>query len=113
MVWRLRQYVRPESLPRRRVVVEFALRLADEADERAWLVLSPANDVSACRVHPGYDIDVWVSADMAEMHKVVAGTATLDAARQAGHVRIDGDPGLAAAFPHWFAWRTPAPRPTG
>ncbi|KUJ65611.1 hypothetical protein ACZ90_45765 [Streptomyces albus subsp. albus] len=111
MLWRLRQYVRPEALPGRRVVVEFTLRLAGAPDDRAWLVLSPGDDVSACRVHPGYDVDVWVSADLAEMHKVVAGTSTLDAARQAGHIRIDGEPGLATAFPRWFAWRTPAPTP--
>ncbi|MFI6582857.1 winged helix-turn-helix transcriptional regulator [Embleya sp. NPDC050493] len=111
LVWRLRQYVRTEALPGRRVVVEFALRLAGEPDERAWLVLSPGEDVSACRVHPGYEVDVWVSADWAEMHRVVAGTTTLQAAREAGRVRIDGEPELAAAFPHWFAWRTPAQTP--
>ncbi len=111
MVWRLRQYVRSEALPPRRVVVEFALRRAGAPDECGWLVLSPGEDVSACRVHPGYEVDVWVGADSAEMHRVVAGTSTLEAARRAGHVRIDGDPGLAAAFPRWFAWRTPAPAP--
>lgn len=110
-LWRLRQYVRPEALPQRRVVVEFTLRLAGAPDEHAWLVLSPRDDVSACRVHPGHDVDVWVSADLTEMHRVVAGTAALEAARQSGHVRIDGEPGLAAAFPHWFAWRTPATAP--
>ncbi|MFD6875384.1 MULTISPECIES: winged helix-turn-helix transcriptional regulator [unclassified Streptomyces] len=111
VLWRLRQYVRAEALPRRRVVVEFALRLDGQPDEHGWLVLSPEDDVSACRVHPGYDVDVWVGADLAEMHRLVAGTATLDAARRAGRVRIDGEPGLVAAFPTWFAWRTPAAGP--
>ncbi|MFI8770403.1 winged helix-turn-helix transcriptional regulator [Streptomyces sp. NPDC053792] len=110
VLWRLRQYVRPEALPERRVVVEFALRLAEEPDERAWLVLSgrgSGDDVSACRVHPGYEVDVWVGADLAETHRLVAGTTTLAAARRAGHLHLDGDPDLVAAFPTWFAWRTP------
>ncbi|MEU8431525.1 helix-turn-helix domain-containing protein [Streptomyces sp. NPDC029216] len=109
LVWRLRQFVRTEALPQRRVVVELALgREGVEQEERGWLVLSrPADDVSACRVHPGHEVDVWVNADSVEMHRVIAGTTTLEAARRAGHVRISGDPGLAAAFPHWFSWRTP------
>ncbi|MEV7523482.1 winged helix-turn-helix transcriptional regulator [Streptomyces sp. NPDC091371] len=108
VLWRLRQFVRSGALPRVRVVVEFALRLEGVPDEHVWLVLSPGDDVSACRVHPGYEVDVWVSADLAELHRVVAGTATLAAARRSGHVRIDGDPELVAAFPSWFAWRAPA-----
>ncbi|MFD7259018.1 winged helix-turn-helix transcriptional regulator [Streptomyces sp. NPDC059874] len=108
MLWRLRQFVRSGALPRGRVVVEFALRLEGVPDEHVWLVLSPGDDVSACRVHPGYEVGVLVSADLAELHRVVAGTATLEATRRSGHVRIDGDPELVAAFPSWFAWRTPA-----
>ncbi|WP_329378368.1 winged helix-turn-helix transcriptional regulator [Streptomyces sp. NBC_01351] len=108
VLWRLRQFVRAEALPRARVVVEFALRLEGVPDEHVWLVLAPGGDVSACRVHPGYEVGVWVSADLAELHRMVAGTATLEAARRSGRVRIDGDPELVAAFPSWFAWRTPA-----
>ncbi|MEV3988496.1 helix-turn-helix domain-containing protein [Streptomyces sp. NPDC049837] len=105
LLWRLRQYVRPASLPGRRVVVEFAPR--GEPGERAWLVLA-RGDVSACRQHPGYDVDLWVTGDLGEMHRVVAATTTLRAATRAGLIRLDGDPGMVAAFPDWFAWRTPS-----
>ncbi|MGK5642295.1 winged helix-turn-helix transcriptional regulator [Streptomyces sp. URMC 126] len=105
LLWRLRQFVLRERLPGRRVVVEFTLSLPGAPDDHAWLVLSPGGDVSACRRHPGYDVDVWVAADLAELHRVVAGTATLAAARRSGRVRLAGEPDLAAAFPGWFAWR--------
>ncbi|ORT55457.1 hypothetical protein [Streptomyces sp. CB03238] len=61
-----------------------------------------------CRRHPGHDTDLWVTADLAELHRVVAGTTTLAAAGRAGLVRLDGEPGLVAGFPGWFAWRVPA-----
>lgn len=104
-VWRLRQYVRTEALPERRVVVEFAL-----GAERGWLVLpgrGTGDDASACRVHPGYEVDLWVSGDLAELHRLVAGTTTIGAACRAGALRVDGDPELTAGFEGWFAWRTP------
>jgi DNA-binding HxlR family transcriptional regulator len=106
LLWRLRQLVRAEELPARRVVVEFALRSGPDADERGWLVLAPG-DVSACRRHPGHDVDLWVSADSAELHRVVAGRTELGGAVRGGLVRISGEPGLAAGFPRWFAWRRP------
>jgi len=106
LLWRLRQYVRTEALPSRRVVVELVLHVSGSSDERAWLVLAPGGDVSACHVHPGHDVDVWVDADLAEMHRVVAGTTTLAVARRDDRVLIAGEPSLTAAFPGWFAWRT-------
>lgn len=105
LLWRLRQFVRDGHLPGRRVVVEFVF--PGEPGERGWLVLAPG-DVSACRQHPGYDSDLWVTADLAELHRVVAGTTTLDAAGRAGLIRVDGHPDLVTRFPSWFAWRTPS-----
>jgi DNA-binding HxlR family transcriptional regulator len=113
LLWRLRQFVRHDALPAQRTVVEFVLtRDQDRPAERAWLVLAP-EDVSACRQHPGHDTDVWVTADLRELHRVVAGATTLGAAAQAGLARLDGDPDLVAAFPAWFAWRTPGAWATG
>ncbi|MFF8811833.1 winged helix-turn-helix transcriptional regulator [Streptomyces pactum] len=122
LLWRLRQFVRRGSLPERRVVVEFVFPGAPGGPnapsrssapsapggpgERGWLVLAP-EDVSACRRPPGHDSDLWVTADLGALHRVVAGTLTLRAAARDGLVRIDGDPALVAGFPSWFAWRTP------
>ncbi|MEU0402899.1 winged helix-turn-helix transcriptional regulator [Streptomyces sp. NPDC006197] len=44
-------------------------------------------------------------------HGLVARTTTPAAVRRAGHLRLDGDPDLVAAFPTWFAWRTPHDTP--
>lgn len=105
LLWRLRQFVRPDSLPGRRVVIEFIL--GGESEQHVWLLLA-RGDISACRQHPGHDVDLWVTADLAELHRLVAGMTSLDATRDAGLLRIDGHPDLIAGFPTWFAWRSPA-----
>ncbi|QIS08735.1 winged helix-turn-helix transcriptional regulator [Nocardia arthritidis] len=102
-LWRLRQYVRRDRLPARRVIVEFIIR--DAVDELAWLVLAP-EETSACHRHPGYDTDIWVTIEPAELHRLVAGASTIDAAIHSGKCCVAGDPELVAEFPRWFAWRT-------
>ncbi|MFI9412251.1 winged helix-turn-helix transcriptional regulator [Nocardia gamkensis] len=104
-LWRLRQFVRRERLPAHRVVVEFVLLGA--AEKRAWLVLTP-EEASACHRHPGYDTDIWVTTDPAELHRLVAGTSTIDTAIRSGRISVAGEPRLVARFPDWFAWRAPA-----
>ncbi|MEG8180004.1 winged helix-turn-helix transcriptional regulator [Nocardia terpenica] len=106
-LWRLRQFVRRDRLPTRRVVVEFVLR--DAADDHGWLVLSP-EETSACHRHPGYDVDMWVSTDLAELHRLVAGSSAIETAIRTGRVAVDGDPDLVRDFPSWLAWRFCPPR---
>ncbi|MBF6339349.1 winged helix-turn-helix transcriptional regulator [Nocardia abscessus] len=93
-LWRLRQFVRRDRLPARRVVVEFVLH--DAGEERAWLVLAP-EEASACHRHPGYDTDVWVTTDLAELHRLVAGTSTIATALGSGRVNVDGGPNSSPA----------------
>lgn len=104
-LWRLRQFVRAEYLPAQRVSIEFILDNPSGAEEHGWLVLA-RHDVSTCLRHPGYDTDLWVSTELGELHRLVAGTSSLDDAFRAGRFRIHGEPGLVAGFSSWFDWRT-------
>ncbi|MBU3064121.1 helix-turn-helix transcriptional regulator [Nocardia sp. NEAU-G5] len=106
-LWRLRQFVRTEVLPAQRVCVEFILGNHGHAEEHGWLVCTP-REVSACLQHPGYDTDLWVTTELAELYRLVAGTRTIADTLRAGRLRVVGEPALASAFPGWFAWRTPA-----
>jgi DNA-binding HxlR family transcriptional regulator len=104
-LWRMRQFVRTERLPAQRVSIEFTLGTPGGADEHGWLVLAP-DDVSACLRHPGYDTDLWVTTELAELHRLVAGTSSIGDAFRAGRFRVDGERSLVADFFRWFDWRT-------
>lgn len=91
LLWWMRRRVRLERIGKRRVVIQF------------WLVIAP-DDVSVCLKHPGYDIDVLVTADIMAFYRVWLGRATLSEALQRNQVRLDGAPADIRAFPHWFAW---------
>jgi hypothetical protein len=68
-----------------------------------WLVLK-RTDVSVCLQHPGFDVDLRVTADIDGFYRVWLGRITLGEALRQGLVRLDGMPAVTRAFPHWFAW---------
>jgi len=100
LLWWIRDRVHRERLPARRVVVEFDFLQA--RPQRYWLVLKP-EDVSLCIQHPGYDIDVLVTAGLDVFYQVWLGRLSFDEAIGADRIRLDAAPGLIRAFPRWFA----------
>jgi hypothetical protein len=106
LMWWMRNRVRVERLPAERVVVRFDFTGAKA--ETFWLVLE-REDVSVCLSDPGFDLNVLVTADLAAFFQVWAGRLSFAAAVEAGLVRVDAIPRLAAAFPSWFAYSVAAP----
>jgi len=100
LLWWMRDRVHLERLPNRRIVVEFKFR--DVRPKCYWLVLNPG-DVSVCIKHPGFDIDVVVSADLAAFYEVWMGRITFTQAMQDQRLELDAAPSLVRAFPKWFA----------
>jgi hypothetical protein len=68
-----------------------------------WLLMEPS-DVSVCLQHPGFDIDLLVTADIAAFYQVWLGRVSFAEALGRKWVQMDGIPALVRAFPTWFAW---------
>ena len=92
---------RPLRLPEQRVVVQFDFTGA--ATETYWLVLTK-EDVSLCLIHPGFEIDILVTADLSTFFQVWLGRIRLAEASRDGRVEIEAIPSLAEAFPNWFGY---------
>jgi len=101
LLWWMRDRVYLERLPRQRVVIEFAFH--SPRRYTYWLVLQPT-DVSVCLTHPGFEVDVLVTADLAALYKVWLGRMTFEEAIREQQVELNATPSLARNFPRWFAW---------
>jgi DNA-binding HxlR family transcriptional regulator len=101
LMWWMRDRVYTERLPSRRIVVEFDFR--SEQPCTYWLLLE-GGAVEVCLTHPGFEIDVLVTADLAAFYQVWLGRLTFAEAVCNGHVEVDAVPALIRAFPRWFAW---------
>lgn len=101
LLWWLRGVVQRDRLPAHRVVVQFDFEGA--CTLTMWLVLDRA-DVSVCLQHPGFEVDLLLTADLATLYRVWGRRDTLAGAMRRGLVTLDGPPALARAFPGWLGW---------
>lgn len=100
LIWWMRSRVCTDHLPQKRIVIEF-----DFHGKRTgvyWLILA-VDDISACDSHPGFDIDVQVSADIATFYKVWLGQLDFEDAFAMQAITVDGAPSLVRGFTTWFA----------
>jgi DNA-binding HxlR family transcriptional regulator len=99
IVWMARHVDRGQ-LPPDRTVVKFVFR---DPDRRYWMVLEPS-EVSVCLQHPGFDVDLEVSADTTTLYRVYLGQVQLGGAIRAGRVTLSGPQALQRGFRRWFTW---------
>jgi DNA-binding HxlR family transcriptional regulator len=99
LVWRLRQHLAPARLPAGRTVIQFVAGGTNPGE--AWLVLD-RGESTACTLDPGYEVDLVVMGDNAELHRWLLGWRSLRELQRTGDVRLVGPSRLVRAFPTWF-----------
>jgi DNA-binding HxlR family transcriptional regulator len=102
LLWWMRHRVRQDQLSQERVVIQFDFH-HKERMETYWLILAP-DDVSVCLTYPGFEPDVFVTAELATFFKLWLGRISYREAIDAYDLRVDAIPALVEAFPGWFAW---------
>lgn len=99
LLWWMRRRVYFDHIPRRRVVIQFDFRTGPQ--RIYWLLIEPT-EASICLKHPGFDIDVFVTADIRALYQVWLGRLTLEDAIRTNQVRLKGTRSDVHAFPLWF-----------
>lgn len=108
LLWWMRGRVHTDRLPPgcERLVVQFDF--VSPVEGRYWLVIA-RQDVSVCIKHPGFEIDVLVTADLPTLFQVWLGRIRyIDAQRDQG-LRVETTPALERLFPRLFALSVTAP----
>ncbi|MGH6959073.1 MAG: SCP2 sterol-binding domain-containing protein, partial [Dongiaceae bacterium] len=105
LMWDIHRRIRVSQLPPRRTVVRFEFRgmpKGSTATRTWWLVLQRA-DVDLCMKDPGFEVDLYVDADLGALTAVWLGDLQLAEATRSGQLIIDGPRALAQSFPNWLA----------
>ena len=115
LMWNVRRRIAHELLPERRVVLNFRFDGVPATYKGAkvfWMVLEHGQ-VDLCIDDPGFEVDLYVEADLAAMASVWIGDRTFDAALRSKAIRVTGPRELARAFPSWLMLShfAPVPRP--
>ena len=122
-LWSMCNALRRDRLPDRRVVIRFdflASRGASrdlstegrsakpeggtgrQSPERYWLLIE-LGDTEICKTYPGFDEDLYITAEAEAFVKWHAGQLTWAQATREGRIQLDGAPSLVRAFPTWNA----------
>jgi DNA-binding HxlR family transcriptional regulator len=104
LMWNVRRRIARELLPPRRVMLQFkfdGVPASCRGPRIFWLMLERAQ-VDLCVEDPGFEVDLYVEADLSAMAKVWLGDESFDAMLRAKEVRLIGARELAKAFPSWL-----------
>jgi DNA-binding HxlR family transcriptional regulator len=102
LMWDMRRNLDPTPLPPRRSVIQFRFPELSDARRRWWLLVDPEQEVDLCAIDPGFDVDLFVSADLRAMTEIWMGYETVQRAVDRGTVILAGDPRLATNMQHWL-----------
>jgi DNA-binding HxlR family transcriptional regulator len=102
LMWDMRRNLDPTPMPARRCVIQFLYPEQPPGKQRWWLIVDPGKEVDLCSVDPGFDVDLHVATDLRTMTAVWMGLTTIEAEAERGHVRAQGDRGLAKSMQAWL-----------
>lgn len=115
LIWDMRRRIALERLPEKRVVVRFDFRgvpAGHKAPKTYWLVLERP-EVDLCIIEPGFEVDMYVDADLASFTRVWLGEVPIRQAIRDGDIKLNGERQSVKDFPSWLLLSTLAavPRP--
>lgn len=113
LTWDMRRRIALDRLPEKRVVVRFDFRgvpAGHKAPKTYWLVLQRP-DVDLCIIDPGFEVDIFVDADLASLTKVWLGEVPIRQAIREGGIKLTGDRQGVRDFPSWLLLSTLAAVP--
>lgn len=103
LMWDISRMLAPRGLgglAERRTVVEFRFRGDCGPKSTYWLVVDES--VGLCLVHPGFDVDLLVRADLRTLTRIWMGDLTMSEASAAQGIELLGPPLLIQRFPTWL-----------
>jgi DNA-binding HxlR family transcriptional regulator len=100
-LWSMCNALRRDRLPDRRVVIRFDFT-GRPRRERYWLLIE-LGDTEICKTYPGFEEDLFITAEAEAFVKWHAGQLTWAQAIREDRIQLEGPSWLAKAFPTWNA----------
>ena len=113
LTWDMRRRIALDKLPEQRVVVRLDFRgvpASHKSPKTYWLLLERP-DVDLCIIEPGFEVDVFVDADLAAFTRVWLGDVPIRQAIREGGIKLTGDRQGVRDFPSWLLLSTLAAVP--
>jgi DNA-binding HxlR family transcriptional regulator len=113
LTWDMRRRIAVDRLPEKRVVVRLDFRgvpAGHKAPRTFWLVLERPQ-VDLCIIEPGFEVDLYVDADLAAFSRVWLGELPIRQVIREGAIKLSGARDAVRDFPSWLLLSTLAAVP--
>jgi DNA-binding HxlR family transcriptional regulator len=102
LMWDMRRHLDATPMPARRSVIEFIYPELPPVRRKWWLLVGPEIGVDLCSVDPGFDVDLYVAADLRTMTAIWMGLDTVRRAQTEKRMTLNGDRRLAGDMQAWL-----------
>jgi len=109
LMWDIRRNFDPDPRPESRCTIQFLYPELGENLRDWWLVVD-TEEVDLCKIDPGFDVDILLTADLRAMTSVWMGLSTLRDEIGNGCIRIDAPPALEERMKGWLKLSVFAPQ---
>ncbi len=103
LMWNMRRKIDTVTFPKyRRTVIQFTYAELPVDEQRYWIIAKPGTAVDLCSIDPGFDVDLYINADLKAMTSAWMGHSTLRAQIAAEKIVMIGNRTLADTIDHWM-----------
>jgi DNA-binding HxlR family transcriptional regulator len=102
LMWDMRRNLNTAPLPKARSVINFIYSDLPHSQKYWWLIVDPTGVVDLCSVDPGFEVDLFVTADLRAMTAIWMGLSTVKSQIEQDTVRLDGDQAISSQMQTWL-----------
>ena len=102
LMWDMRRNLNVEKLPPQRTVIQFIYPDCKETERNWWIMVDPEDGADLCVVEPGFDVDLYVRADLRTMTAIWMGLDTVAKAVDQQRMVLIGDAALQSDMLGWL-----------
>ncbi|MGJ8585492.1 MAG: winged helix-turn-helix transcriptional regulator [Marinosulfonomonas sp.] len=102
LMFHLRNYIDPDQLPKRQVVIRFRFSDPGLEYDTYWALVRPDVPVEICSSIPGFDVDLYVETDRFSISSILLARTTIAREIEANRLFLSGETLLARTMDRWF-----------
>jgi DNA-binding HxlR family transcriptional regulator len=102
LMWNMRRKIRVRDLPRRKLVIQFILKIEGKPNRDYWLIVRPDGETDLCMIDPKFEVDLYVSATLRALTSAYMGHSSFAEEVAKERIVLMGDETLARSMPNWL-----------
>lgn len=102
LMWNMRRRIDPKPLPPRRTVIQFVYPELPPERRNYWLIVAPGTGTDLCSIDPGFDVDLYIHADLKAMTSAWMGMSRMEDEIDADRITLTGDMDMIRTLSAWL-----------